>query len=524
MGNLNVLFYVLLSAIERWRKTSLLLAPVLIGGLAAGIVAFGLGDGEIHDDARSGDLARVKALLTKQPGLVNAEDEEGGTPLHWACLGGKKEMAGLLLALGANVNARDRYGAAPLHFAARSGEDELANLLLGKGADPQARMFNGMTVLHLAVQGRQPKIAELLLSRKLNVNVQDSQGNTPLLLAVLAGSEPMVRFLAEKGANINVTNKRGTTPLSAAKRENIGEIIQYLKDRGAKDTALPLPGMQGAYFGLPAPEADPKMFAPGIVSTEKDQVNAVCSPDGSEFYFSESELGQLSRIMFMRQAAGGWTMPAIAPFSGKYNDVDMFMSFNGNQLYFCSDRPAPDRDENRRDSDIYVIVRNAGGWGEARNLGNNINSALDDYYPTLALSGMLYFSSTREGGTNDLYCVDPKSGVRPHSLGPTVNSASSDFDPFIASDESYLIFSSDRPGGFGGADLYISLRQADGSWSCPQNMGKRINTPAEEFAPMISADKKYLFFTSSKAGVRDIYWVLADVIQNFNPKKQRRQS
>ena len=76
----------------------------------------------------------------------------------------------------------------------------------------------------------------------------------------------------------------------------------------------------------------------------------------------------------------------------------------------------------------------------------------------------------------------------------------------------------------GGADLYVSFRQTDGSWSAPQNMGQRINTSAEEFAPMISADKKYLFFTGSKAGARDIYWVLADVIQNLDPKKQRRRS
>jgi hypothetical protein len=72
------------------------------------------------------------------------------------------------------------------------------------------------------------------------------------------------------------------------------------------------------------------------------------------------------------------------------------------------------------------------------------------------------------------------------------------------------------------ADLLVAFPLAEQLYNLPFPLCYIVS--AEEFAPMISADKKYLFFTSSKAGARDIYWVLADVIQNLKPKKQRSRS
>ena len=146
---------------------------------------------------------------------------------------------------------------------------------------------------------------------------------------------------------------------------------------------------------------------------------------------------------------------------------------------------------------------------------------MDDSYPTLTTRGDLYFCSRREGGKgrHDIYRARLVNGrfERSENLGSPINTEQSDFDPFIAPDESYIIFASARPGGVGNADLYISFRGNEGSWSEPRNMGAPVNTPYLEYAPMLSPDGKYLFFTSGRGGADDIYWVDARVIDALRP-------
>jgi Tol biopolymer transport system component len=88
--------------------------------------------------------------------------------------------------------------------------------------------------------------------------------------------------------------------------------------------------------------------------------------------------------------------------------------------------------------------------------------------------------------------------------------------PFIAPDESYLIFESERPGGIGGSiDLYISFRKDDGSWSVPVNMGETINSDKTDRWARVTPDGKYLFFGSNRNGNMDIYWIDAKIISNL---------
>ena len=101
----------------------------------------------------------------------------------------------------------------------------------------------------------------------------------------------------------------------------------------------------------------------------------------------------------------------------------------------------------------------------------------------------------------------------PFELVAGINSDQKDHDPYVASDESFLIFTSERAGGKGGKDLYISYRRADGSWRVPQNMAA-INTRGNEWCPMMSPDGRYLFFT--RRG--DIHWVDASIIEALRPK------
>lgn len=140
-----------------------------------------------------------------------------------------------------------------------------------------------------------------------------------------------------------------------------------------------------------------------------------------------------------------------------------------------------------------------------------MNSDSTEYYVSVAASGNIYFASYREGQL-DLFVSKKKNGgyETPVNLGPVVNSPGNEHDPLIAPDESFLIFNSDRPGGFGEADLYIS-RSKDGKWQTPVNMGRGINTGTYEYCPYLTPDGKYLFYSSES----EVKWISSSILKNF---------
>jgi hypothetical protein len=93
---------------------------------------------------------------------------------------------------------------------------------------------------------------------------------------------------------------------------------------------------------------------------------------------------------------GRWTPAAPASFSGKWSDVDLFITADGRHLYFCSNRPL--QGDAPKDFDIWVSERSGAGWGEPRNMAAPINSPADDFHPTLTRDGTMYFQSQRPGG------------------------------------------------------------------------------------------------------------------------------
>ncbi|HKE56351.1 MAG TPA: hypothetical protein VKB46_06615, partial [Pyrinomonadaceae bacterium] len=117
----------------------------------------------------------------------------------------------------------------------------------------------------------------------------------------------------------------------------------------------------------------------------------------------------------------------------------------------------------------------------------------------------LYFGSRRKGGSGgvDLYrsrFVNNKY-QEPENLGPAINTAFDEFEPYIAPDERYLIFmAGGRPEGLGGYDLYVSYNR-NGQWTKAQNLGPPINSAADELSPKISPDGNYFFWCSSRSAI-----------------------
>jgi Tol biopolymer transport system component len=240
----------------------------------------------------------------------------------------------------------------------------------------------------------------------------------------------------------------------------------------------------------------------------------------------------------MKEENGVWSEPKLASFSSDHYDGDFTLSPDGRKLLFSSARPLQEGGEPTRPSNLWVVERSGSGWTAPRALGSFINTEHHESYPTVTSNGTLYFFARERGGFGeaDLFVarrVDAEYG-EPENLGPTVNTEFNEYDPFVAPDESYLIFASTRTGSLGKDDLYISFRGNDGSWSAPAHMAKGVNSQASENRAYVTADQKYLIFTSDRKasgpdiehpddgkrpgnGSRDIYWVDAKILESYRP-------
>jgi hypothetical protein len=239
----------------------------------------------------------------------------------------------------------------------------------------------------------------------------------------------------------------------------------------------PFPLLEGPYLGQSPPGLSPHVFAPGIVSTDANELNSVFSPDGREFFFTKQLQGGEYAMMFTRQEGDRWSEPAVARFSGEHPDVDMCYSLDGDTLFFCSTRPLTKGGDRVEGYQIWMVSRSSSGWGEPQNLGSRVNSGERQIYPSVTLDGTLYFQARRPSGygESDLYKSRYENGVyqEPENLGDVINTEHNEGDVLIAPDESFLVVSSRRPDGYGEGDLYVSFRRDDGIWTEPQNIERR---------------------------------------------------
>jgi Tol biopolymer transport system component len=254
------------------------------------------------------------------------------------------------------------------------------------------------------------------------------------------------------------------------------------------------------------PMPQPTMFGEGVVSTAEDDLNAAFGPDGKTVFFTRNfPRNRLGVILFSEYKNKKWTPPQIASFSGLATDYDPFFSADGSKIFYCSNRGADGRAKN--DFDIWFVEKNAAGWSSPKSVGTPVNSPVDEYYPSIAADGTLYFSSNRAGGKGsfDIYrsrFVDGKY-TEPENLGDGVNSTTVELDNYISPDQKFLVFATngrrDDLGG-GSGDLYISINR-DGAWTPARNLGAPINSPAREYCPIGSPNGKYFFFSSFRGNL-----------------------
>jgi outer membrane protein OmpA-like peptidoglycan-associated protein/tetratricopeptide (TPR) repeat protein len=217
-------------------------------------------------------------------------------------------------------------------------------------------------------------------------------------------------------------------------------------------------------------------------------------------------------FFYTKRIDGKW-LPAISlgpPINTHRNEGAHSISPDGRYFFFTG----CERPEGLGSCDIYLSERNGDKWTSPQNLGDIVNSGLWDAQPTLSADGKtLVFTSRRSGGKGqaDLWSSTKRPNgtwTLPENLGDSINTELEEFGPFLHPDGKTMYFSSNGHPGMGGKDIFYSKKHVNGKWGKPVNLGYPINTKKEELHLIVSADGKTGYFSSDREGglgLRDIY-------------------
>ncbi len=257
---------------------------------------------------------------------------------------------------------------------------------------------------------------------------------------------------------------------------------------------------------------DPVEFNAGF----QNRSGLTFSPDGRTAWWAEwngkwgSHARGPSTIYRSVRVGDAWSEPVAAPFTGDFSDDDPFVSPDGAWLYFVSDRPVDDSDD---DPDSNIWRYSLRDDGRLEHL--SVNSPDTEYSPVVTSMGRLYFASDRDGGfgRGDVYVAEPSDDgfLASVPLGEGVNSRHGEWNVWVSADERALVFeSSSRPENRSGpGDLYFSLRTLTG-WA-PAIPLEALNSVDSDLLPRMHPDGETLYYTTAPIGgharIVSVKWV-----------------
>ena len=236
----------------------------------------------------------------------------------------------------------------------------------------------------------------------------------------------------------------------------------------------------------------PEVFAPGVVSSPYTEWATSFSPDGNTVYFSRGAV--YWTLVSSERKGDRWSTPVVLPFSGRYRETDPFITPDGRRLFFMSYRPVdPSSTKPMSVTHLWYADRQGESWGEPHHLEAPVN--LDNsscFAPSVSSRGTLFFCARDREGHEGMQSYTARF-LNGHFEKPVlvhVPGVTEIQDPFIAPDESYLIFLS-------GTDLYISyFRQS--AWSTAERLSAVVNNGDYNSSPAVSPDGKMLYYSSGR--------------------------
>lgn len=245
-------------------------------------------------------------------------------------------------------------------------------------------------------------------------------------------------------------------------------------------------------FGQPrliiAEGAKSTVFIQDSVSAPNGESTPTFMPDGKTVYMANN-----GAICVAKKVGDGWTKPAQISFTGQYKDWDPTLTPDGKGLLFVSNRPYVAGDGSVKSGNhLWISQLRDGRWSEPRHLDSPVNEfGYVNYGPSISTSGTICFCSRDRDGNKGMHAyMCRRAGdhyEKPQLL--ILNGNEPTFDPYIAPDERYIVFSSDNA-------LFISYR-TDRGWSQGEKLGPAVNEASKKgmlWGPSISRDGKTLYY------------------------------
>jgi hypothetical protein len=256
----------------------------------------------------------------------------------------------------------------------------------------------------------------------------------------------------------------------------------------------------GPYFGQKRPGLTPEVFTPGM---------AAFTPDQKQCFFEKDRA-----IHYMKAEGGRWTGPFIADFLGDNGKGQHpAVTRDGKMLYY------------NIDGDLWISKREGKTWGKAVKLPEQINSGKYECTISFTRDRSAFYASGRPGtkGQCDIFFSEFRKGRYDEPVNMDgFNTPGSECMIVVSPKEDFVIFSGfNRSDGSGSADMYVSFRAKDDTWSSAQHLGPDFNTPDGEGPLSFSPDGNYLFFSRSNTAGRLVYWVDAKALDRYRPGRGR---
>jgi hypothetical protein len=297
------------------------------------------------------------------------------------------------------------------------------------------------------------------------------------------------------------------------------------------------------------------------INTQFREAEPSFTADGRTMYFNCYDADICVSHLIGTWEEGKWTLPERlgAPISTGYFEVEPLINATGDKLYFLSNRPAGRLQGNRWLSpfvtnsffiptylteaklgvsvfdgfglaDVWVSYKVNGAWSEPQNLNEvpgepPVNTAFHDHCLSFSADGSeAFWTSTRPGGFggNDIWTSRRVDGkwTAPENLGPNVNGPGDEHHSIPTPDGSSLYVTTMREGGYGGEDNYITTRDSAGKWASLVNLGAQLNGPGDDRCPAWTPDGKFFLFDSTRAdgfGSLDLWWVPFSEVTGYAP-------
>ncbi|NTS43080.1 OmpA family protein [Flavisolibacter sp. BT320] len=311
----------------------------------------------------------------------------------------------------------------------------------------------------------------------------------------LAGNGEFEKALQVVNTLLQKPNLHPNTKKAAEYRQKTFQFaVDYAKTKG-----------QSAYV------FSPKNLGDAVNSAESEYFPSM--PIEGKLLVFTRRLNNFNEDFFAAEKGGDiWEKSVRLPgqINTPQNEGAQNISQDGNWLVFTG----CNRPDGQGSCDIYISYKTPEGWSPAFNLGGKVNSDQWESQPSLSPDKRhLYFASRRFGGLggSDIYVstlLPSGKWSEPENLGPGINTAGDESTPFIHADNQTLFFASNGLPGYGGEDLFVVRKGADGTWGKPENLGYPINTIDHEGSLFIAADGKSAYYASDRSdskGGLDIY-------------------